>query len=168
MTTSSTSNKFSASGVRGTTCKDSGQGFAAGWGEFPHFSVLPDERKRWLRGEREKECSKSLRGLTSLATSTEKPGGRDGAVGRRYWSQLLLFSTFYPAEPTGTTTPSPAPTTTTTKTTRTTSARVGKAATYFNSSFPCEFLAWTYDRLSVPYLSASPNLDAFGLSNSGY
>lgn len=27
-------------------------------------------------------------------------GSRDGKVGRRYWSQLLLFSTFYPAQPT--------------------------------------------------------------------
>lgn len=29
-----------------------------------------------------------------------RTGSRDGKVGRRYWSQLLLFSTFYPAQPT--------------------------------------------------------------------
>jgi len=31
--------------------------------------------------------------------------------------------------------------------TTTTDLGAGKATTYFNSSFPCEFLAWTYDQL---------------------
>lgn len=34
-------------------------------------------------------------------------------------------------------------------------SRAGKATTYFNSSFPCEFLAWTYDQLLTPQLRTS-------------
>lgn len=117
---------------------------------FEIYSLLLTWRKKTAAGRR--SCEKSARGLGTFT------GRRQGVVMGRSVGGIDLNSCFSQLfirqEPTTGTT------TIFSTTTTTTSGGAGKAAaTYFNSSFPCEFLAWTYDRLPL-----SPPC----LSNSGY
>lgn len=113
------------------TYKDSGQGFVAE-SEFLRFSLLPGERKRCLR-ERERVLEVSERSHKSKEYLRRSQGvvmGRSvGGIDLNSCFSQLFIRQNRPALP-----PSSTPKTTT-------SAGVGKAATYFNSSFLCEFLA---------------------------
>jgi len=108
------------------------------------LSSVSSERKRKLREIHRR--SKSPRG-PCLGTTTFSYGEQAVAMGRSVggidlnscFSQLFIR---HSQPPRRTTTPA-------------TDLGAGKATTYFNSSFPCEFLAWTYDQLLTLQLRTS-------------
>lgn len=110
------------------------------------LSSVSGERKRKL-GEIHRR-SKSPRG-PCLGTTTFSYGKQAVAMGRSVggidlnscFSQLFIR---HSQPPRRRTTATPA-----------TDLGAGKATTYFNSSFPCEFLAWTYDQLLTRQLRTS-------------
>lgn len=110
------------------------------------LSSVSGERKRKLREIHRR--FKSPRG-PCLGTTTFSYGEQAVAMGRSVggidlnscFSQLFIRHSQPPRRGT---TATPA-----------TDLGAGKATTYFNSSFPCEFLAWTYDQLLTLQLRTS-------------